>query len=286
MIIFKSIFKVVFLTLILSFIPTIVSADVVMGIFPRRPAAATVAAFTPLANRLSKVLGEKVRIVAPKNFRVFWKDVKQNRFDLVHYNQFQYIKSHKEQGYKVIAANEEFGKSTIAGAIAVRTDSGINSIADLKGKTILFGGGKMAMTSYIATTGLLKKNGLAEGKDYKVRFAANPPSAVIGVYNNAAQAAGTGDIALKVKAIISKIDASKMKILAKSDRFIEVCWAVNKSMPADEASRIQQAMTTLKGSSEGKQILKVAHVTNFVKATDADFNKVREIARYAMGKSY
>ena len=142
------------------------------------------------------------------------------------------------------------------------------------------------MTSYIATTGLLKKNGLAEGKDYKVRFAANPPSAVIGVYNNAAQAAGTGDIALKVKAIISKIDASKMKILSKSDRFIEECWAVNKSMPADEASRIQQAMTTLKGSSEGKQILKVAHVTNFVKATDADFNKVREIARYAMGKSY
>ena len=95
---FNSTYKILSLTLILSFLPSIVCADVVMGVFPRRPAAATVAAFKPLAAHLSKVLGEKVIIVAPKNFKAFWKGVKKGQFDLVHYNQYHYIKSHKEQG--------------------------------------------------------------------------------------------------------------------------------------------------------------------------------------------
>ena len=282
----RSIFRVMALGIILSWLPSLASADIVMGVFPRRPAAATMAAFKPLAEYLSKQLGEKVTIVAPKNFKEFWNGVKTNKFDLVHYNQFHYIKSHKELGYNVIAANEEFGSSSIAGAIAVRSDSGINNVADLKGKTILFGGGKMAMTSYIATTAILKKDGLTAGKDYKVQFASNPPSAVIGVFNNAAQAAGTGNIALKVKAITSKIDASKMKILAQSDSFVHLCWAANKAMPADKAAKIQQAMTSLKGTAEGSKILKAAHVTNFVKASDAEFNKVREITKFALNESY
>ena len=126
-------------------------------------------AFKPLAEHLSKVLGEEVKIVAPKDFKEFWKGVQSNQYDIVHFNQYHYIKSHKELGYNVIAANEEFGSSTIAGAIAVRSDSGINSVADLKGKTILFGGGKMAMTSYIATTAMLKKAGLnADGLSEKL----------------------------------------------------------------------------------------------------------------------
>ena len=269
---------------LLNWVPSIVSAEIVMGVFPRRPAAVTLHTFKPLAEHLTKVLGEEVKLVVPKNFKEFWKGVKEKKFDLVHYNQYHYIKSHKELGYNVIVANEEFGTGKIAGAITVRADSGINSIAELKGKTILFGGGKKAMGSYIAPTAILKKAGLVAGKDYKVKFATNPPSAVIGVYNKAADASGSGNVILKVKGVKSKIDVSKMKILAQSDSFVHLCWAVKGDMAKDKVNKIQQTMTSLKDSADGKAILKAAKVTNFVKVSDADFAKVREITKYALGE--
>lgn len=261
-------------------------ADVTIGIFPRKPAAITHKAFTPLAKELSKQLGEPVHLVVPKNFKAFWQGVAKKQFDMVHYNQYHYIKSHKEKGYKVIVANEEFGDRKLVGTLAIRTDSGIKQVSDLKGKTILFGGGKMAMGSYIAPTSILKKAGLVEGKDYTVKFAKNPPSAVIGVYNKASDAAGTGTVVMNIKAVTTKIDTKQITLLGRSDPMTHLPWAVNADMPASKADKIQKIMTALKASKEGKAILKAAGVTDFYAVTDADYNDVRKITQFAVGQTY
>jgi len=261
-------------------------ADITLGIFPRRPVAATHKAFKPLKEHLEKQLGEPVHLVVPKDFKSFWEGVEKKQFDLVHYNQYHYIKSHKELGYEVIVANEEFGNKQIAGALSIRKDSGINSVADLKGKTILFGGGKKAMGSYIAPTAILKTAGLIEGKDYKVKFAKNPPSAVIGVYNKSANAAGSGNVVVRIKAVTQKINPEDITILAESEQFTQLPWAVKSSMPPAMAKKIQDIMVGLKTSKEGQEILKAAKVTGFYGVTDNDFGKVREMTKFAVGEEY
>lgn len=261
-------------------------ADITMGVFPRRPVAVTHKAFKPLAEHLSQQLGEPVHLVIPKNFKEFWKGVEEQKFDLVHYNQYHYIKSHKDLGYKVIVSNEEFGNKLIAGALSVRKDSGIKSVNDLKGKTILFGGGKKAMGSYIAPTAILKTAGLTAGKDYKVKFAKNPPSAVIGVYNKAAEASGSGNVILKIKAVTKKVNTDDLTILAESEPFTHLPWAVKGSMPEDKAKKLQSLMVELKNSEKGKGVLKSAKVTGFYAVSDADFAKVREITKFAIGEEY
>ncbi|MGD8567650.1 MAG: phosphate/phosphite/phosphonate ABC transporter substrate-binding protein [Gammaproteobacteria bacterium] len=261
-------------------------ADITMGIFPRRPIAVTHKAFKPLAEHLSRQLGEPVHLVIPKSFKAFWKGVEQKKFDLVHFNQYHYIKSHKEYGYKVIVANEEFGNKQIAGALSVRKDSGIRSVKDLKGKTILFGGGRKAMGSYIAPTAILKTAGLVADRDYKVNFAKNPPSAVIGVYNNAAQASGSGNVILRINAVTKKINANDVKILAESEPYAQLPWAVKGTMPEAKANKIRDAMINLKKSPEGQAILKNAKVTAFYAVNDDDYAKVREITKFAIGEEY
>lgn len=260
-------------------------ADIVMGVFPRRPIAVTHKAFTPLAKELEKQLGEKVKLVIAKNFKAFWKGVKNKQYDLVHYNQYHYLLSTK-LGYKVILANVEFGNKQIAGSLSVRKDSGIKSVADLKGKTILFGGGKKAMGSYIAPTAILKKAGLEAGKDYTVKFAKNPPGAVIGVFNKAAGASGSGNVILKIKGVKKKIDTSQMTILAESEAFVHLPWAIKGDMSAEKSKKIQTIMTSLKGTPAGDKILKSAKVTNYQVVNDADFAKVKEIATFAIGAKF
>jgi len=261
-----------------------VVAELKMGIFPRRPVAATNKLFTPLAEKLSKELGQPVKLLVAKNFKAYWKGIQNKEYDITHYNQYHYLLSNKNFGYKVIAVNEEMGSRTIAGAITVRNDSGINSIQDLKGKTILFGGGKKAMASYIAPTGMLKQAGLVADQDYKVQFANNPPNAMIALYNKASDAAGTGNVILKIKSVTSKIDTSQIKILAESEPFIHLPWAVKGDMPVEMVQKIQSILTSLKGTEDGDKILKSMRVSNLHPAADADFAKVREIVKFALGE--
>ncbi len=256
-------------------------ADITMGIFPRRAVSATHQAFKPLADYLSAQLGEPVKLVVPKDFATFWQGVESGQFDLVHYNQYHYLLSHKNFGYRVIAANEEEGQRTIAGALSVRTDSGINSVEELKGRKILFGGGKKAMGSYIAPTAILKEHGLSEGSDYTADFAKNPPSAAIAVYNKAADAAGTGDIILQLGVVQKNIDVSQMRILATGKPYVQLPWAVSSKMDEAKAQKIQAAMTGLKADDP---VTQAAIVSGFFAVTDSDFDQVREITRFALGE--
>ena len=261
-------------------------ADLTLGIFPRRPATESHGIFSPLADRLSKELGKKVVLVIPKDFPTFWEDVRAKKYDLVHYNQYHYIKSHKEFGYQVFAINEEQGAKTVRGQLTVRKDSGIRSIADLKGKTIIFGGDSKAMGSYIAPTAILKKAGLIEGKDYIAQFAKNPPSAMFAVYNQIADVAGTGDTILHIHGVITKIDTSQLFTLAVSEEFVHVAWATKDNLPATDRKKIQDIMTRLNQSTQGKTILKACQVDSFRAATDTDFSKVREITKFVLGEDY
>ena len=257
----------------------------IIGIFPRRNFSDTMKSFTPLAEYLSSRLGRAVKLETSNEFATFWEQVEKGRYDLVHYNQYEYVMTHKKPGYEVIAKNEEFGESTIAGSLIVRNDSGIHSIHDLKGKKILFGGGPMAMQSYITATWLLHKGGLHKG-DYIEEFAKNPPNAILAVYFKQAAAAGSGDKVLQLPIVTQNIDSSKLTYLARGKQLAHLPWAVNKHVSVALRLRLKELLTTLKDNPEGRKVLKAAKLTNLVPADDHDYDPHRKIIREVLGKHF
>jgi len=272
---------VIFILCYELFFPAIVlSAEdpLVMAIFPRRNAAATITMFKPMASYLSQQLGREVKLVTAKNFHAFWKGVVTNQYDIVHYNQYHYIKSHEDYGYEVILKNEEFGQSLIAGALVVRKDSGIETLQDLRGKKILFGGGPKAMQSYIVTTLMLRRAGLMKG-DYQELFAKNPPNACVAVYQKHADAAGTGDLIIRFPAIKKKIDTKKIRFLALSEKMPQLPWAVKGDMAPELRSKIQSTLSVLNNSEAGRSILQKAKLTNLLTVDDAQYDLHRNIIK-------
>ena len=248
----------------------------ILGVFPRRNTKLTFRLFSPIANYLSIALNREVKLVSAKNFNQFWQGVKTQRYDIVHFNQYHYIISKILYDYQVILKNEEYRRSTIAGAITVRNDSKINTIQDLKDKTILFGGGKMAMQSYIAAKWLLRQAGLSDG-DYIEKIAVNPPNAIISTFNHQADAAGGGDVILQLQSVKRQIDVSKMKILASTHQLTHLPWAVKGSLDATLKTNIQSALSSLNTNSAGLSILKTARLTNLIPTIDEEYNPHRKI---------
>jgi phosphonate transport system substrate-binding protein len=252
----------------------------IMGVFPRRNAAETARLFTPMADYLGERLGREVKLVTSRNFESFWKAVTEQRYDIVHYNQYHYIRSAKT--YKVIAHTQEFGKSAVAGVLFVRKDSGITEVSQLRGRTVIFGGGKDAMLSYIAPRYLLMLAGLKDG-DIKTEIAVNPQNALVALYYRQADAAGGGEVVLDQPVVKNAIDTRELRILAATEPLLFLPWAVKRTMPAKLAESIESALLDLKNSDAGRQVLKSAIMTGMGKAGDRDYDPHRKIATAVFG---
>lgn len=252
----------------------------IMGIFPRHKATETITMYTPLANHLSERLGRKVVLVTAKDFDSFWNGVTERSYDIVHYNQYHYVTS--AQHYKVIAYNQEFGKSAVAGALYVRKDSGITSVSQLRGRTIVFGGGKDAMLSYIAPRFLLMQAGLQEA-DFNSKFAVNPPNVLLALFHRQADAGGGGDILIDLPAVKNTVNTQELTLLAKTEPLLFLPWAVKRNMPAKLAESIQATLLGLGESEAGKNLLKAAMTTGMGKADDKDYDPHRRMTAAVFG---
>ena len=255
-----------------------------LGVFPRRSSNVTQSMFKPLADALSQALNRKIVLETTYDFASFWEKVADNSYDIVHYNQYHYIKSHHDYGYRVIVRNVEFGHEKIAGSILVRKDSNIETLQDLRGKKIIFGGGQKAMMAYIMPTYLLRQAGLEKG-DYFERFALSPPKAVVATYFRQAVAAGAGSYLLDLPTVKKEIDTSEMKYLATSQQMTHLPWAVNESMSDELALKIRTTMVDLYNTEEGKNILKTMRITKLLPANDSDFEAHREITKVVLGEA-
>jgi phosphonate transport system substrate-binding protein len=255
----------------------------VLGVFPRRNAAETTRMFTPLADYLREQLGREVKLVTTRDFDSFWRGVAEQRYDIVHYNQYHYIRS--AQSYEVITHIEELGKSTISGALYVRKDSGITSVAQLRGRTILFGGGEDAMISYITNRYLMLQAGLTPG-DFKPLFAVNPINSVIGLHRKQADVAGAGDGVLDLPIVRKAINTDELVSLAVSQPLLQLPVAVKRTMPAKLRTAVQTALVNLRTSDTGKHVLSAAALTGMGKAEDKDYDPHRKIVRAVLESAH
>ena len=256
------------------------SEHLTLGVFPRLKPTEMVRSYQPLATYLGERLGRKVELVTSKDFDSFWNGVKQQRYDIVHYNQYHYIQS--SDAYRVIAHQQEFGRTAVAGALFVRADSGISDIRQLRGRRIIFGGGRDAMMSYIAPRYLLMQAGLNEA-DFKTEFAVNPPNALLALYHQQADAAGGGDILIDLPAVRNAINTGELKLLAATEPLLFLPWAVKRSMPAKLADEIQAILVGLSDAPAGRRILEAAQVTGMGAASDKDYDAHRRMTRAVFG---
>jgi phosphonate transport system substrate-binding protein len=181
-----------------------------------------------------------------------------------------------------VAHIEEFGKSTICGAIYVRKDSGITDLAQLRGRTVMFGGGEDAMISYIANRYLLERAGLRNG-DFKALFAVNPPNAILALDHRQSDAAGAGDNVLELPEVKAAMNTDELAVLAVSAPLLQLPVAVRRDMPAALRESIQSLLVNIGNDEAGREALKAASMTGMGKAEDRDYDPHRKLAAAVLG---
>jgi phosphonate transport system substrate-binding protein len=257
-----------------------------VGIFPRRDSEVTRRMFQPLLEYLQQKLAVQVTHEVPPDFDAFWQRLGQRRYDLVHLNQYQYLRAHRWLGYEAILKNQEMGSSEISSVVWVRKDSGIRRPEQLRGQKIIFGGGRQAMVSYIMAVDLLRNQGLSEG-DYLVQIAVNPVSALYSLYFGQSRAAGAGDVLPELMVLKGRDDLrNELLPLLSSRPVAQLPWAVNPRLSQATIHDIQQTLSQLHLTWRGRRLLSHAGLTGLAPATDKEYDPHRKIVARVLREHY
>lgn len=231
--------------------------------------------FGPLARELEKELGRPVRLVAGRDYDDTLHLLKDGQVDVAGTGAFGYVTAHDEFGARLLVRYVEDDGDSYHSIIFTRQDSGLHSVADLRGKRFAFTDVK-STSGYLMPLLELHRNGIRLADLGKVDHVKKQPNAAIAVYNRQADAGAMADNQLNEKYGV-KVD--ELRILWRSPPIPHGVWIARADMDDAELQRIAQAILRISRSEEGRKALAAASVRGFAPVNDADFAFVRGAAQ-------
>lgn len=248
----------------------------------------TRARFAPVTAYLEEQLGRRF-VPVYLDTADFDEALREKRFDLIHTNSFLYAWFHESYRFRILAGERRGEHGAYSrGAIITRRDSGLTSLADLKGKRFVFGP-SFAPTAYLAPYWLMLEAGVDPEKD--LAYYAFPPGsykhekAIYGVLYGAYDAGIGPALDLELMTREQKIAPEDFTILAEGPLVPYCVFSAAPSLSAETFDKIQGALLSLKEDAtaavdgEVVKVLKAAGVDGFTTLREEEFDTVRTMAK-------
>jgi len=251
-----------------------------MAIVPYEEAERLVSDMKPVVERLEKETGYHYDFSVVTSYAALIEGMGSNKVDVGWFGPLAYVLAHEKYGANVILVSIEYGQTTYRSEIIARADSGINSLADLKGKRFAYVDAASA-SGYLYPRAMLAAAGYDPDTYFaKTTFAGSHDSAVVAVYRGDVDAGAVYEDARDAveKALPDVMD--QVKVVAYSDPIPNDNVAVRKDLPPGVVNKIKQALLDMAADPEGLKVLaKAIGVDGLATATDSDYDPVRRAAQ-------
>ncbi|NJB69091.1 phosphonate transport system substrate-binding protein [Desulfobaculum xiamenense] len=235
-----------------------------------------------LVEYLSEATGLTFRQVFPDTFDEHMNMVGQGLIDISFSNPFIYVKIAERYGARAFARVVEAGRgANFRGQIIVRRDNpDIRTIEDVKGQHWLAVDPSSA-GGYLFALGHFAEHGIHREDFAEIAFAPGPggkqEKVVLGVYSGRY---GVGSIREgSLELLRDAVDISRIRVLATTRWYPGWVYAARKGLDPEITRKVAEAMTALSlDAPEHRPILENARLTEIIRATDKDFDPVRELA--------
>ncbi|MBR1146156.1 phosphate/phosphite/phosphonate ABC transporter substrate-binding protein [Bradyrhizobium sp. AUGA SZCCT0431] len=256
---------------------------------PAESPEALAQSFQNMADNLGKRLGVPAKIFVSPSFNALIESLASKRLDMAFFGAEGYV-AMKEQGMQVvpIAKAIHFGRVHYKSSIIVRADSGINSVADLKGKTFAF----VAPTSTsggLAPLYMLHQNGVATADLKRILYTGNQEASMLAVKNGKVDAAAVADHYWeywKKAGLISfdsyddksdKIVNGDLKIIAAMS-VPEMPMVVRSDLDKDSIEKLKSGLLSLPEGTLGKTGF-AGDISGFAPTADSDYTIVEDMKK-------
>ena len=242
------------------------------------------ATYRPLAQYLSAKLGRPVELRTVDSWEGLAKSLANGETDLALMGPWGYVLAHHAAHAQVVSTILYDAKPEYFALMITHPDSGINGVADLKGKTFAFGD-KGSTSGYLIPLHFFMSQGIDPDKYFsKVLYTKHQ---AIETQVAAGQLDAGADYNRNRNAMIEQglIKAERSKVIWQSAPLPNDAFAVSETLFKDKAfvAQLQAALAEVGPTLKGQPNLLPPHYTGFV-TTDNGFYKPIRDAGLATGK--
>jgi len=186
-------------------------------------------------------------------------------------NTFNYILASEKYGVEVGLVTQRYGATSYVGQINVGADTGITTLADLKGKVFCWVDPN-STSGYIVPRIFLQANGIDPDNDFAQTVeAGSHDQVIISVYNGDCDAGATfNDARDNVEDDFPDVK-EKVLVLATTPEIPNDSVSFVKDFPADMRQQIVDALLAYAQTDEGKDVLNTLYDIEGLQAADDTF---------------
>ena len=245
------------------------------GVFPHFSAGQIENMFAPIAVDLSTALGRPVALKTKSSYAAFMTELDRETYDIAFIQPFDYVRAHDLHGYLPLARRGE----RLAALIAVKDDSPLKTLADLKGKKLGLPP-EVAAVSHLTKMALLKAH-LDPRTDVKIQYYKAHDSCLQQVLIGEIAACGTA--AYPIRFFENKWHV-KFRVLAQSESISHSLFVVHPRVSKSDRDVILKTILSLPETAAGRKLLEKGELKPFVAVTDAEYDSVRAYSRTMLKK--
>lgn len=274
--------------------PVPAQTRLVMAFVPSGEASTILESGNRISHLLEMATGYQFQSVVATSYAGVIEAMGANRADIGWLNTFSYVIAHQKYGVEVRLVTVRFGLPYYRAEIITQATSGINGLADLRGKRFAFVD-PASTSGYLFPVAGLKKAGYDPQKFFgQTIFAGSHNNVVLAVYQGRVDAGSVFEDARgSVQKTLPDV-MQKVKVVWKSDPIPNDTVSFRKGLPEDVKAKVATALLRFSQTPAGLDALKSLYeiealadynllVTKYkVKAStlDAFFDPVRDVQRF------
>ena len=236
-----------------------------------------------ITDYLSRKIGMNVLVEMMPNYGEITLAFQHGDADAGFFGSFSYLLTHARAGIEPIARPVWLdNSSTYRGFIFVRKDSGIETVKDMKNKSLVLVD-KATTAGYIFQRFYFKYYGINNMEDYfsRIAFARSHDAAAWAVYTGEADIGGAKNHIFNSLKEEYPDFKEQMVVLAESPEVPSNGLAVSKDLNPALKLRLKTLLLTLHETEAGREVLKNFGALKFIETTDNDYtvlyNMVKEL---------
>ena len=235
------------------------------------------ATYRPLAQFLAQKLGRPVQLRTVDTWEGLAKSLATGETDIALLGPWGYVLANNEAGAQVVSTILYDGKPEYFAIMVTHPESGIKTVADLKGKTFAFGD-KGSTSGYLIPLHFLMQQGIEPEKYFsKVLYTKHQ---AIETQITAGQLDAGADYNGNRNAMIEAglIKADRSLIIWQSAPLPIDAFAVSRALAGDKAfvTRMQSALDEIGPALKTSPAFLPAHYTGFVSKDNAFYKPIRD----------
>ena len=238
--------------------------------------------FKPLGEYLEKEIGMKVEFFPVSDYPASVEALVAKKVDLVWFGGFTFVQAYirSNKNVRPLVQREEDQKFT--SVFISRTDSGINQLSDLKGKTFAFGS-PSSTSGHLMPRSYLLAEKIDPDTDLKqVSFSGAHDATIAAVVGGKVQAGALNASVWNKFVQDKKVDTSVIRVFYTTPPYFDYNWTVRNDLDANLQDKIRNAFLKLDAKKPGdKVILDLQRATKFIPTKAENYKAIESAAKSA-----